>query len=457
MSFLSNKTWLAVLKAFVIIISLLLAWKGRGLLLNSDFPQSAINTLVLLIIASVLWITGVIPPFAVSMLVIGYAVFFIDDLNAITTSKNWQSYIATWSSPIIWILLGGFFLSIALNNVKLDERFSLFLLKLFGSNSFLLLAVLMMLSWFFSIFLSNTATTALLVSVLYPFSNSSKHHTRFLKATYIGLAASASIGGMASVIGSPANLLVNESLAINGLSLSFYQWLKIGLPVSLFFNILAFLFVWYWFKPKVESFEMFLTNNEFEPINARQWFVIIVILLTAFLWIFNDLIGLPIVAVSFIPIVLFSVSGIVGQEHLKSISWDTLLLVAGSLTLGLVVSDSGMAEYIQSKLNALSLSPLILIIILCYMAILLSNIMSNTATVALLITLTGALPAQYLVQANLAICFTAAAAVLLPVSTPPNAIVLSTGYIKQGHFKPLGILLILIAPVLIPLFLWIYL
>jgi sodium-dependent dicarboxylate transporter 2/3/5 len=160
--------------------------------------------------------------------------------------------------------------------------------------------------------------------------------------------------------------------------------------------------------------------------------------------------------VSLIPIVIFTATGIIQSEEIKWIPWDTLILVAGGLTLGITINDSGLAAWMVEKIPVLG-NPLATILMMAFVMSLTSNMMSNTAAASILIPLGAILVSpDYVLLMVLALGFSASTALLLPISTPPNALIYSTKYLTQSDFRILGLLITVVSPFLIMLILWLF-
>ncbi len=167
----------------------------------------------------------------------------------------------------------------------------------------------------------------------------------------------------------------------------------------------------------------------------RRRIVLGVLIITALLWLTNHLHGIPVAAVSGIPIILLTMLGIIHAEDVRKLPWDLLMLVTGGLSLGLAVSETGLATHYVEKLEYLSLNLVLLTVLFALVTIAMSNIMSNTATATILIPLGGLLSPTDPLVLPVVIGLSASCALFLPVSTPPNAIAFSTGYLRQSDFR----------------------
>ena len=174
-----------------------------------------------------------------------------------------------------------------------------------------------------------------------------------------------------------------------------------------------------------------------------------ILLLTLILWLTGNLHGIPASIVSFLPIILLTMFGIVSGEEVRKLPWDTLMLVAGGLSLGLAIKETGLADYYVSLLKGFDINFYVMMILFSVMTVTFSNFMSNTATATILIPIAIILASQNALILPLVISLSASAALFLPISTPPNAIAFSTGRIDQKDFMSGGFVAAILAPIVI--------
>jgi sodium-dependent dicarboxylate transporter 2/3/5 len=417
----------------------------------SGFEQPVLNALFILVFAAGLWISDAIPPFAVSILIIGYAIYFLEDASPMVITREWEKYAATWANPIIWILLGGFVLALGAQVTGFDTRFSRVVIGRFGTEPKNVLLGVMLTTAVLSMFMSNTATAAMMLAVAAPIIKGFKKDDHFKKAVVLGIASAATLGGMGTVIGSPPNAIAVGFIQGAGGEFGFVDWMRAGIPLAIGFVILAWFLLTVRFKTSVTEIRVDEENAEDQPVTfLRDSFrnratVVLTFVVTVSLWMTSSLHGIPVAVVSFIPIVAFSVSGVVRAEDIRLLPWDTLILVAGGLTLGIVVVDTGLAAALLSGIPADS-HAVIVLLILAYASTLLSNIMSNTAAASILIPMGAALipGMEIIVSVTIGLC--ASTALLLPISTPPNALAYATGVLQQSDFRNLGVITAVVAP-----------
>lgn len=441
-----------------LVATCLFAALAIGLLNLTSLQLETRNALFLLILATGLWITEAIPPFAVSLLIMGFAVVFIADKR---TEGHWEQYVNTWSSPMMWLLMGGFFLAQGAVNTGLDKLFARYTLKRFGEKPQQVLFSVMLVTLILSLFMSNTATAALMLVTITPLTDKLGKDDPLSKSLVLGVAVTAALGGMGTIISTPANLIAAGVIESKGLKMGFSEWLYFGLPLCVLLVYLAWWFLQRFYHSsldRVDIDELFaepdVATVDSETI-LRRSVAIIITILTIVLWVSSSYINIPLAVISFVPIVCYTSTGIIAADDIPKLPWDTLILVAGSLTLGMAVTNTGLADYFVNAITFGSSSILVIFIILAYMTSVVSNFMSTTAAASILIPIGATLLPTHTVAVCSLIALSASTAVILPISTPPNAIAYSSGVVHASDFRTIGLLLGGIAPLLIAMLMFI--
>jgi sodium-dependent dicarboxylate transporter 2/3/5 len=427
---------------------------------SPELDQAQVYVLFLLFFSIGLWVTEAVPPFAVGLLIFGFLVFalggYYAEIDPENASKYVAKYVQTWSNSVIWLMLGGFVIAEAMQKVGLDKTLFKVTISKFGSKPRNVLLGIMLVTAVFSMIMSNTATTAMMIAAVIPFINTLEKNAPFSKALLIGIPAAASLGGMGTIIGSPPNAIAVDAMSNHGIQFGFLEWMIIGFPVAVILVLLFWLFLINKFVPKVSTIDLgFLNDLEGDtPSNSRIFrikrkIVSGVLLLTLTLWLTGNIHGIPASAVSLLPIMLLTLLGIVSGNDIRKLPWDTLMLVAGGLSLGLAIQETGLAEYYVKMLSNYDLNLYALMIVFSLMTVILSNFMSNTATTTILIPIAIILVSSNKVILPLVIGLSASAALFMPISTPPNAIAFSTGKLEQKDFRPGGLVAGIIGPIVI--------
>jgi sodium-dependent dicarboxylate transporter 2/3/5 len=396
-----------------------------------------------------LWITESIPPFVVSivtiaLLLVGFGTDFI--LPDYHTPH--EPYIQTWTSHVIWLLLGGFFLAEGMTIARLDRSLFQFTLERFGSNQKKLLYGFMLTTALGSMVMSNTAITAMMITSVLPFIRHIGTHAPLSKALLIGIPAAATLGGMGTIIGSTPNAIAVGALAELGIHLNFTDWMAFGLPTALLTCWIVYIFLRKGLPNETISIPDALKTDTVVVPTATKRIVVITFILTIGMWITEPLHAIPIAATSALPIVLLTLFQIVNSQRVRSLPWDTLMLVAGGLSLGIALVTVGLTDILLEHLLQTVQTPLWIAVILAFVGVALSNVMSNTAAASILIPVGISMPGIWGLVSPLVIALSCSSALLFPVSTPSNAIAYSTGLLAQKDFRRVGLLLVLIGPIL---------
>ncbi len=226
-----TKNRLKILGKF--LLSLFLALGLTYLIREPEFSDSQVYVLFLFFFSIGLWLTEAMPAFAVSLLIIAFLVFALGNEYFNSAPENIAPYVNTFSSSVIWLMLGGFFLASAMTKTKLDQALFKFTLKISGSNPRNLLIGLMLTTMVASMLMSNTATTAMVIAAIMPLLASLGKNSGFAKALLLGIPIAAATGGMGTIIGTPPNAIAAGALENAGITIDFIEWMKYGVPLTL--------------------------------------------------------------------------------------------------------------------------------------------------------------------------------------------------------------------------------
>ncbi|WP_339609793.1 SLC13 family permease [uncultured Planktosalinus sp.] len=421
---------------------------------GDHFVRTQYIVLFLLFFSILLWFTEAIPPFAVGIFIVGYLIFFMGREGTMDV----KHYVQTWSDGVIWLFLGGFFLAEAMRKTRLDIKLLIITAPRFGDKAKYIILGLMIVTAILSMVMSNTATTAMMLATVTPLF--SKIDNKALqKAFLLGIPSAAAIGGMGTIIGSAPNAIAVGALEAIGIKISFLQWMSVGVPVALLLTFMT----WKLLLNKYKLGELKLSIDFIKDLERKKdqrkeeklqkRIVLIVLMLTIFLWLTSQWSGIPVAAVSGIPIVALTMMGIIDADDVRKLPWDTLMLVAGGLALGIAIQEQELALYFVSKISVFDMNVYLLLVLFSLLTVALSNFMSNTAATTILVPVAISLISIYgdvnPVIFTMVIGLSASCALLLPVSTPPNAIVYSTGLVEQSEFRLGGLFIGLAGPVVI--------
>lgn len=418
------------------------------------------------------WATEAIPIPAASLLpIILVPALGIGKLGATT---------ANYAHPIVFLFLGGFLLGIGMQRWNLHRRIALQVLLVVGQQPKRQIAGFMIATGFISMWVSNTATTIMMLPIgvsvisLLGSGHDPKEVSRYATSLLLAIAYSASIGGIATLIGTPPNALLAGYLEESqNITIGFAEWMVIGLPVSIAMMVIA----WWWltrgdFRLHAGDGSAEMLRNELHrlgPMSSAERRVGIVFLLAAAAWIVRPLINeagigwlsdTGVALIAGLALFLFP-SGternrrLLDWDEAKNLPWGVLLLFGGGLALADVIESSKLAAWIAEQLSVFGGLPTLLLIgIVVLVIIFLTEVTSNTATAAAFLPLLGALavsinadPLMVTVPAAIA----ASCAFMMPVATPPNAIVFATGHMKIQSMIRAGLFLNIAGTVVITL------
>ncbi|NAZ46827.1 DASS family sodium-coupled anion symporter [Vibrio toranzoniae] len=427
--------------------------------------------LAIFLLAALLWVLEPVPVFATSILIIALELVMISD-KGLHLFRNppsghdlgdlitYTDIFGAFSSPIIILFMGGFALAISASKYELDNNLARVLLKPFGTEPRFIMLGLMLITAVFSMFMSNTATTVMMLALLGPIVASAPKGDMGIKALVLCIPIAANTGGIATPIGTPPNAIALQYLTGEH-SIDFLSWMIMGLP----FVIIQLTIAWFLlqkFFPSKERNMVLKLNGQFQ----KSWRAIVVYITfaaTIMLWMTTKLHGMNTYVVSIIPLAVFTLTGIMGKDELKLINWDVLWLVAGGIAIGIGLDKTGLAAALAHAIDYESLSPTAVVLTLSIVCWLMANFMSNTATANLLMPIAAAIGAsmESLVAIGglqgllVVVAFSASLGMILPVSTPPNSLAYSTGLIESKDMAKMGVILGIIGLLLVYLALFI--
>ncbi|TWT95198.1 Sodium-dependent dicarboxylate transporter SdcS [Botrimarina colliarenosi] len=415
------------------------------------------RALFVLLFAAGMWITEAIPAFATSLLTIGCLIALLGKPDGVyaTDAHDWEQFVTPWGSPLIWLFFGGFCLATSAEKTGLDRWLAARALGLFGQRPAMLLLGLMLVTAVLSMFMSNTATATLVLAMMTPIFAARAAGDPVSKAIALGVAFAANIGGMGTIIGTPPNAIA-AGLLQGESAVNFAEWMILGVPPSLVLLAISWIFlVVVHLRGAAFSSEqgiLFHAGVASDPTPLyKQQVVVATFCVTVGLWMTSPLHGLPTTLVSFVPTVVLTSTGILTAADIRQLPWDILLLITGGLSLGVAIDNTGLAEWAVGLLPIDGLSPVALAIGFSYITLVMSNLMSNTAAANIVlpiaIAVLGAAQAAG-GDARMAapIALSASAAMCLPISTPPNAIVYGAGHLRVKEMVIGGVVIGLIAP-----------
>ncbi len=411
-------------------------------------PQ--INTgLAILSCVALLWLSEAIP--------IAITALMVPILSVLLGVFPVKESLAQFANPILYLFFGGFTLAAALSRQGLDNLIANKVMTLAGGRLGLGALLLFLITAGLSMWISNTATTAMMVPLAMGIAHrldpdKDRNTIVFL---LLGIAYSASIGGIGTIVGSPPN-----AIAAANMKLSFVDWMKFGIPVVLILLPVAFFLLWWILSPKLSTrFSLEKVPMEW---TAGRIATLAIFATTVVMWIFSKPLSAALGGiksfdslVALIAVVAIAVTGVARWKDIdRATDWGILLLFGGGLTLSSILSATGTSAFMAEHISAwLTEAPLFVVLLLiATFVVFLTELASNTATAALMIPLFVSVAVKLdvapVVMAVL-IAVGASCAFMMPVATPPNAIVFASGHIRQREMMRVGIRLNIVFSVLL--------
>ncbi|MBU0662484.1 MAG: DASS family sodium-coupled anion symporter [Candidatus Diapherotrites archaeon] len=431
-------------KALHLALGLLLA--GIAYFLPLGLPTEARLVLAITAIAMVWWFTEALPLHATAL-----AVSFLLVVVAGFTPKD---VFAPYFDPVIVLLLGGFVLALALHKYKIDEMVAFEIVNRVGHTPGRVLFGLMVVSAFMSMWMSNTASTAIMLPIVIFIL--AKNGLKPLKSNYgkaliLGVAYAATIGGIATLVGSPPNPIAASFLREQGIAMGFTEWMAYGLPFVILFLPIAWFVLKKMFPAEKGHIKIEKTTTKF---SAEMKIVLGVFALTVLLWLTTGIHGVASSMVSIVPIILLYVLGLINTADFSKINWAALILIGGGLSLGSALQASGLDLFVAGIMQSVMAGHgfFIVALIVIGFAILLTMIASNTAAAALMIPMMIPLAPLLGIDVKILVMLAAIGVSLdfiVPVGTPPSAIAYSSGYIKTKDMAIAGTALAILGAVLL--------
>ena len=432
---------------------------------TSFFGIDALTTvqqrvIALFAFAALMWIFEIIPNWTTSILVIVLSLLTVSDkgLGFLCYPEAgklipYANIMAAFADPVVMLFLGGFTLAIMAQKYCLDVTLAKVLLKPFGTKPRWVLLGFLIVIAIFSMFMSNTATAAMMLALLAPVLAVLPADDKGKVGLALSIPVAANLGGIGTTIGTPPNV---RFLAQSGIEVSFAQWAAHMIPYVLVMIFIAWLLLQAFFPFKTKELVLEIPKGQVKK-DWKSYTVWVTFFLTLILWATESITKINSNIVALIPLGVFTATGIFTKEDIKEINWSVLWLVAGGFALGTDLQQTGLAEVLINAIPFGSLPVLLVFVIAGLVCYFLSNFISNSATAALLIPILIVVamgmsdPAAANNSAFLAMGGThamiifvatcASIAMVLPISTPPNAIASSTGMVQTRDMAKVGIII----------------
>ena len=424
------------------------------------FTLTQQRVIAIFVFTALMWILEVIPTWTTSVVAIvsillttsNKGLGFLITKENVGALTNYKDVMAAFADPVIMLFLGGFVLAFAATKVGLDVQLAKVMLKPFGKNpKFVLLGVLLVIG-IFSMFMSNTATSAMMLTFLTPVLATLPKDGGGRISLALAIPIAANIGGMGTPIGTPPNAIALGALQEAGYNITFAGWMLRMVPFVLLMLFIAWILLQKLYPFKAKSIELKIEGAPVKVTPFQKYVVWVTFALTIILWVGESLFKVNSNIVAMIPFAVFSATGILKARHLEHINWAVLWMVAGGFALGTALNQTGLATKLIEIIPFSSWNALVVMLVGGFICYFLSNFISNSAAANLVVPILivvgkamagnpafdgmGGVPAMII-----GIAISASIAMCLPVSTPPNALAASTGMITTKQMATVGIVM----------------
>ena len=421
------------------------------------------RVIALFVFAALMWMFEIIPNWATSVLIIVVALLSVSDkgLGFFCNPEfgqlvSYKKIMSSFADPVVMLFLGGFVLAIMAERFGLDVTLAKSLLSVFGTKPKMVLLGFLIIISVFSMFMSNTATAAMMLAFLAPVLHKLPSDDKGKIGLALSIPIAANLGGIGTPIGTPPNATAKGYLEQAGIDVSFGDWCVHMIPYVIIMILLAWILLLVFFPFKTQKLVLEIPAND----KKKDWkskLVWATFIITILLWATEQLHHISSNVVALIPLAVFTATGLFGKEEIKEINWSVLWLVAGGFALGYLLQDTGLAKVLITAIPFGSMSVILVLVVAGFVCYFLSNFISNSATAALLIPIlivvaegmadpAAANNAAFIAMGGtqamiifIAVC--ASIAMLFPISTPPNAIAASTGLVETKDMAKIGIII----------------
>lgn len=450
-------------------------------LLPKSMDELARRTVTIFIVAAIFWATEVLPLYATSLCIVGMEILFLADKGGLARwlpargdeipadqSLDYTVFFEPFASGIIILFMGGFLLSAAVTKHGLDRAIACRILRPFNHHPLMLVFGVLLITAFFSMWMSNTATTVMMLAIISPLVRALPQEDKYHRAVILAVPFGANIGGVGTPIGTPPNAVALAAIRQAGYEVGFVDWMLMAVPLATLLLLVSGLLLYYFFHP-AKGLVLPPLERPTEKISLKGRMTLVILSLAILLWLTGKWHGLASPAVALLAAAALTALGVLRKHDVDSIDWNVLILMWGGLSLGLAMEKTNLIGYIAempiAELQGFALAATIVVL-----SVVLSTFMSNTATAIVIIPMVIAIingqsagglsqsPVPLVILCALACSF----AMAMPVSTPPNAIAFATGKVPVSALIRSGTLVSVVCIVVmllgyqwvLPLFPW---
>jgi sodium-dependent dicarboxylate transporter 2/3/5 len=430
-----------VAAVLLVAVACLLAWMTH----LAGWPREQVLATAILATTVLLWITETLPLFATSFISISLQVLLLGNPGgwrwfgfADSSGPTMRDFMSAAVDPVLLLFFSGLVLSRAAVKTGVDRKLAAVLLRPMTDSPGRLLAGVIVATSFFSLWMSNTATTALMLTLIVPILTQIEASHPFRKALVLAVPLSANVAGMSTPIASPPNAIAMSYITQAGLDITFVGWMSVAMPLVL--GLLAA--TWWWllrsYPPAGLPWTIELPDAS---LSRRGTWVVSVAALTFAVWVTEPFHGVPAPAAAALPVTLLFATAVITREDVNSLDWDVLILIAGGLALGYMLQVTDLDQRFAAAVPA-DASDWLRLAALAGATLALGTFFSNTAIASMFIpvaVVTAALSTTMGLSTYVIVtAFVASLSMALPMSTPPNAMAYGSGELASRDFIRTG-------------------
>ncbi|NND95380.1 MAG: DASS family sodium-coupled anion symporter [Flavobacteriales bacterium] len=399
-------------------------------------------SIVILLVTAVLWITEALPLYITSLGVLFIQVIWLlPALHSSGIEAYKEDFLISFFSDITLLFMGGFVLAALLNKYGVSRIMARTIIEKTGNSPSQVLLSVILISSVLSMWMSNTATAAMMFAIMSPIVMGLPDTTKFSKALALAIPFGCNLGGLGTPIGTPPNAIAMEYLQQIGIELTFAKWMIIAVPLMLILLFFLWKILLRVYPPGDIKIEMEV--EKYHSLKKRQYLVIGIFLLTVLGWLTSGSTGISTGMIGLFLVIIVFGARLLETQDFKNISWDILFMLGGGLCLGMGLKLSGLTDTIAA-LIPVEHSLWVVLVFLVLVAAVMTTFMSNTATANLLIPIAIALPHGEIILV-VAISMMCSSSMALPISTPPNAIAFGSGFLGTKEMLSSGLIVTALA------------
>ena len=417
------------------VLFLLIALIGGVAIANAPLPMETPARICagIFFVALILWMTEAVPLYVTSFIILFSELAFLAPALGVKGSV----FLSPFFSNIVALFLGGLLLAEAGRKYHVDEWVAKRILAVAGRRPGNVLLAMMLATAMLSMWMSNTATTAMMLIITGAIVVSLGEGSAFAKAFYLGIPFAANLGGMMTPVGTPPNAIAMQQInQYHPGAVTFLDWMIAAVPLVALLLFLLWRLLLVLYKPPEADVE-FAAGSHFR-LDGKTGVVVGLFTVTVALWLTGKWHGMASGTVALIPAIVFLGSGILEKRDFKGISWDVLFLVGGGLSLSVAMKTSGLGNVVVEAMALEGMGTFGVLIVFLVVGAILTAFMSNTATANLIIPLAFVIPGVSDLPLAVGTALAVSAVMVLPVSTPPNAIAYSSGMVELRDMARAG-------------------